>query len=86
MEPTTTARTVLRTARDVLRAIELSLDAWGAGTGDEAGFFATAACGVAALAELGRALLDAGVEVPDGIAQGLGVLSGLASGACPGGS
>lgn len=86
MEPTSTARTVLRTTRDVLEAFELSMDAWEAGTGDEASFFGAAACGLAALVEVGRALIAAGIDVPDELAQGIGVLSGFASGACAGGS
>lgn len=86
MAPLRTAETALRVAREALRAVEQGLDAWAAGTDEGAGFFAAAACAVAALASVGAALLEAELELPDILAQGIGALSGFASGQCPEGS
>ncbi len=79
----TTARRVLRTTRAALQSVELALDAWAAGSSDEGGFFAAAACGLRSLAELTRALEAAAIEIPEAIASGVRTLAGFASGACP---
>lgn len=83
LAPTTIARTVVRTARRAVRATEAALDAWAAGADEGQGFFASAACGVAALLEVAEAFDAAGVELPDELTGALAMIAGFAQGACP---
>jgi hypothetical protein len=83
MEPTTTARTVLRTAGEALEAVELGLDAWAAGTDEGGSFIEAIACSIGSVAAVGRALEAADLEIPEALATGLQAIAGFASGACP---
>lgn len=80
--PMTVAARVLRTVRSALLALERSLDAWDAGSGDGA-FLDAAACVVAVLGELAGALDAAEVELPEALLSGAEVLARFAGAACP---
>lgn len=86
MAPTTLARTVLRTARSSTLSVERVVDAWAAGSGDEASFIAAAACAAAALVDAANAVTAAGVEVPSELTSAIAFLAPLARGVCPGGA
>lgn len=83
MTPTTDARAALRATRSAAFAAERALDAWDAGSGDEASFLGAAACVVSALTHLANMLEAAGLSLPDALTQAFAFLAGLATSACP---
>jgi hypothetical protein len=82
MRPWNDLETGMRAAHSSLFALDVALDAWGAG--GEREWLGLAACTVVSLRHVATLAAALGLELPEQVESGLSMISAIAGAACPG--